>query len=63
VGDVPSKLDQIPKGRPVTTFCGSGQRAMIAAALLRRHGIKSVENCLGSMSACEDVERQAIDGD
>lgn len=60
VGELPSKLDQIPKGRPVTTFCGSGQRAMIAAAFLRRHGIEPVEDCLGSMSACSGVECQVI---
>jgi len=60
VGELPSKLDQIPRDRPVTTFCGSGQRAMIAAALLRRQGIEPVEDCLGSMSACSGVECQVI---
>lgn len=63
LGDLPSNLDQIPQGRLVTTFCGSGKRAMIAASLLRRHGIVSVEDCLGSMSACENVECDVIDGD
>ena len=63
LGDLPSNLDQIPQGRPITTFCGSGKRAMIAAALLRRHGIESVEDCLGSMSACKNVECDVIDGD
>jgi len=61
VGDLPSKLDQVPKERPVTTFCGSGQRAMIAAALLRRHGIERVEDCLGSMSACKNVECEVVE--
>jgi hydroxyacylglutathione hydrolase len=62
LGDLPSQLDRIPKQRPVTTFCGSGQRAMIAAALLRRHGIEPVEDCLGSMSACKKLEKcQVVD--
>ena len=60
VGDLPSKLDQIPKERPVTTFCGSGQRAMVAAALLRRHGVEPVEDCFGSMSACKNVECEVV---
>ncbi len=62
VGDLPAKLDRIPAARPVTTFCGSGQRAMIAAALLKRHGIEPVEDCLGSMSACKNVKCQVVDG-
>jgi hydroxyacylglutathione hydrolase len=57
VGDLPAQLDRIPEERPVTTFCGSGQRAMIAAALLRRHGIEPVEDCLGSISACQNLEK------
>ena len=60
LGDLPAKLDQIPQSRPVTTFCGSGQRAMIAAAILRRQGIQPVEDCLGSISACKSVECEAV---
>jgi hydroxyacylglutathione hydrolase len=60
LGDLPSKLDQIPKNRPVTTFCGSGQRAMIAAAFLKQRGIQQVEDCLGSMSACKNVECHVV---
>jgi hydroxyacylglutathione hydrolase len=62
VGDLPSKLDQIPRGRPVTTYCGSGQRAMIAAAFLSREGIEPVEDCLGSMAACKGVDCQVAGG-
>ena len=60
VGDLPAKLDQIPRGRPVTTYCNSGQRAMIAASLLRRSGIEPVEDCLGSMAACRSLACQAV---
>ncbi|MBN2296026.1 MAG: rhodanese-like domain-containing protein, partial [Pirellulales bacterium] len=60
LGELPYKLDKIPPGRPVTTFCGSGQRAMIAAALLRQNGIYNVEDCLGSMDACSSVECHVI---
>lgn len=60
VGDLPTKLDQIPSGRPITTFCESGQRATIAAAFLKRQGMEPVEVCLGSMAACSHVVCQVI---
>ena len=53
LGELPTKQDQIPKDRPVVTFCGSGQRAIIAASILMRQGFTEVENCLGSMAACK----------
>ncbi len=40
------------RDRPITTFCGSGQRAIIAASILKRTGFNAVEVCLGSMAAC-----------
>ena len=55
VGDLATKLDQVADGRPVTTYCNSGQRAMIAASLLQRRGIDPVENCLGSIAACKNL--------
>jgi glyoxylase-like metal-dependent hydrolase (beta-lactamase superfamily II)/rhodanese-related sulfurtransferase len=37
VGDLPGRLDQVPRGEPVWLICASGQRASIAASLLARH--------------------------
>ena len=51
VGQVPEKVGELPSDRPVITFCGSGRRAAIAAASLKRAGFKRVENCFGSMKA------------
>ncbi len=55
VGELPARLDEIPAERPITTFCGSGQRAVIAASILKRHGFDDVEVCLGSMAACKAI--------
>ncbi|MCB9539582.1 MAG: MBL fold metallo-hydrolase [Myxococcales bacterium] len=44
-------LRALPDDRPVTTFCGSGRRAIIAASVLKRAGFDEVEDCLGSMAA------------
>ncbi|MFO7594730.1 MAG: rhodanese-like domain-containing protein, partial [Desulfocurvibacter africanus] len=52
LGDLPSRLTEIPRDKPVTTFCSSGQRAVIAASILKRHGFERVEDNLGSMAAC-----------
>jgi hydroxyacylglutathione hydrolase len=55
VGEVPEKLDAVPRERPVTAFCGSGQRAIIAASILKQNGFEDVEVCLGSMAACKAI--------
>ena len=52
LGELPGRLEELPAGRPVVTFCGSGPRATIAASLLQRRGVEGVEDCLGSMMAC-----------
>ncbi len=51
-GELPRRLDDVPAGRPVVTFCGAGPRATIAASVLQRRGVEGVEVCLGSMMAC-----------
>jgi hydroxyacylglutathione hydrolase len=55
LGELPNKLSEIAKDKPVITFCGSGQRAIIAASILKQNGFTDVENSLGSMAACAAV--------
>ena len=55
LGDLLHRLEDIPRERPITTFCGSGKRAIIAASLLKANGFNQVEDCLGSMAACRAV--------
>lgn len=55
LGHLPKRLDELPRDKPIVTFCGSGKRAAVAASLLRQHGFEQVENCLGSMSACKSL--------
>jgi hydroxyacylglutathione hydrolase len=63
VGELPDHLGEIPRDRPVITFCGSGQRAVIAATILNREGFPQVENCLGSMAACAASGCPVIQGE
>jgi hydroxyacylglutathione hydrolase len=41
-GDLPDRLDQLPRNRPIATICGSGYRASVAASLLRAAGFEDV---------------------
>lgn len=52
---LPDRLEDIPGERPITTFCGSGQRAIIAASILKGNSFEQVEDSLGSMMACSAV--------
>ena len=63
VGDLPAQLDKIPRDRPVTTYCASGGRAMIAASILRKSGFNDVEDSLGSMSAWRAVGGKVVTED
>ncbi|MEQ8768201.1 MAG: rhodanese-like domain-containing protein [Planctomycetota bacterium] len=53
MADLLERLEDVPVGTPITTFCGSGQRAVVAATILLRHGHDEVGVCLGSMAACK----------
>jgi len=63
LGDLPKRIDEIPREHPVVTFCGSGLRAVIAATILKQHGFEDVLNALGSMAACVAVGCPIIKGD
>ncbi|MHB8763686.1 MAG: MBL fold metallo-hydrolase [Deferrisomatales bacterium] len=61
LGHLPERLDEVPKGRPVVTFCGSGRRASIAASILKRSGYPEVANNLGSVQACRAVGCELVE--
>jgi hydroxyacylglutathione hydrolase len=48
--ELPARLEEVPRGRPVAVICGSGYRSSVAASLLKHHGHKEVFNVLGGMS-------------
>ena len=41
-GDLPARLSELPRDRPLATMCASGYRASVAASLLRRAGFEDV---------------------
>jgi hydroxyacylglutathione hydrolase len=55
LGHLPDELEELDRNTPVVTFCGSGQRAIVAASILKAHGFDEVANAFGSMEACEKL--------
>ena len=41
-GDLPERLAELPKDRPIAAICASGYRSSVAASLLRRAGFQDV---------------------
>jgi len=41
LGDLPDRIDELPRDREIWTLCSAGMRATIAATLLRRAGLRA----------------------
>ncbi|HUI39632.1 MAG TPA: MBL fold metallo-hydrolase [Methanothrix sp.] len=48
---IPESLTEIPRGKKIHVFCGSGLRSMIAASYLQRQGWTDLAVVLGGMAA------------
>jgi hydroxyacylglutathione hydrolase len=51
VGYLNDKAHMLPKDEPITVTCSVGNRASIAASVLKKKGFKQVRNVLGGMTA------------
>lgn len=51
VPELPERLGEFDRRRPIATYCDSGYRASIAASLLQAHGFEDVRNVPGSWQA------------
>jgi sulfur dioxygenase len=49
MGELPARLAEIDRSRPVVTVCRSGTRSAQAAVLLGKAGIQDVANLAGGM--------------
>jgi len=50
-GELPERVDEVPRDRPVAVVCNVGNRASLATSVLLRAGFDEVYNVLGSMRA------------
>lgn len=48
---LPQRIGEIPSGRPVAVYCGTGYRASLGASMLQKAGLKEVANIPGSFEA------------
>ncbi|HXV92283.1 MAG TPA: rhodanese-like domain-containing protein [Pseudonocardia sp.] len=51
LAELPRRLDEVPRDRPVVTHCAGGYRSSVAAALLRKEGCADVSDLLGGYGA------------
>ncbi|MFI8321465.1 rhodanese-like domain-containing protein [Streptomyces sp. NPDC085529] len=51
LGELPRRLDEIPRGMPLVLHCAGGHRSSVAASLLRHHGFDDVSDLLGGYAA------------
>ncbi len=54
--ELPQRLKEVPKDRPVAVVCGSGYRSSVSSSLLASRGYKNIANVLGGMSAWKLAE-------
>ncbi len=52
-GDLPERLNDLPRDRPIATLCASGYRASVAVSLLRAADFKRVASVRGGVSDWE----------
>ena len=51
LGQIPNRLDEIPKDKTVIAVCRSGNRSSQATNFLRQQGFENVHNMTGGMNA------------
>lgn len=61
--ELPARLAELPRDRPIATICGSGYRSSVAASLLKHDGFPNVFNVLGGMAAWRKAELPVAGGD
>ncbi|MFG2111497.1 rhodanese-like domain-containing protein [Streptomyces sp. NPDC048718] len=51
LGELPTRLEEIPRDRPLVLHCAGGHRSSIAASYLRHQGFTDVSDVLGGYAA------------
>ena len=51
LGQLPQRLDEVPRDRAIVVHCGSGYRSSIAVSMLRRAGISDLSDMVGGFEA------------
>ncbi|HEU5142997.1 MAG TPA: rhodanese-like domain-containing protein [Solirubrobacterales bacterium] len=52
-GDLPDRLNELPRDRPIATICKGGKRSGLAASILQREGFETVHVARGGVGTWE----------
>ncbi len=55
LGELQSRLDRLPKDRPIVAYCAHGERAMSGVSILERGGLGPLLNINGGIGAWRDA--------
>lgn len=61
LSELPAKLNLLDKNNTYAVYCAGGYRSVIAASLLKRHGIKKVYNISGGISNVKNVAPEYVE--
>lgn len=56
-GELPRRLDELPRERPVATICKGGKRSGLAASVLQREGFEAIHVAHGGVGTWADEGR------
>jgi hydroxyacylglutathione hydrolase len=59
-GHIESRLNEVPRDRPIVVTCNTGNHASLVASILRREGHREVYNLLGGMVAWKEAGYNSI---
>ena len=62
-GDLPDRLAELPRDRPILTICGSGYRSSVAASLLQGAGFRRVSWVSGGVPAWQAAGHPVATGE
>lgn len=49
MGEIPARMDELPREQPLIVQCGGGLRSQVVASLLQRAGFTNIHNLLGGI--------------
>jgi glyoxylase-like metal-dependent hydrolase (beta-lactamase superfamily II)/rhodanese-related sulfurtransferase len=61
LSELPDKLNLLDKNNTYAVYCAGGYRSVIAASLLKRHGIKKVYNISGGITNVKNVAPEFVE--
>jgi hydroxyacylglutathione hydrolase len=56
LNQLPNRIDELPRDRPLLLYCAGGYRSSIAASVLRREGFAKISEIAGGITAWETAK-------